>query len=304
MILVVGSINMDICMKVDTIPTPGETVLAEQVTKNCGGKGANQAVAAARAGADITILGCVGKDENGEQLLLSLENAGVNTDYIMKSSDSPSSTAYICISKNGENSIVVDSSSNKLVSVEYLEAHEFLFENADYCIVQMEIPVETVKYAIELCKEHNVKIIMNPSPLSKFDIGLVHGVDYLMPNKLELSELLGKNSELICDEDCRKFMKNNSIRNMVVTLGSLGCKIFDYNNVTLIKAQKRKVVDTTGAGDTFLGAFVTAISESKTINDAALFANIASGISVTRFGAQGSMPERKEVDYEFKKSFS
>ena len=305
MVLVVGSINMDICLDVDTIPDLGETVMAVNVSKNCGGKGANQAVAAAKLGADIIMLGCVGKDENGEQLLYSLKSSGVNTEYIMKVTDAPSSSAYICISKKGENSIVVDSSANKLVSTQYIKEHEFLFNEANYCIMQMEIPIETVETTIELCKKHNVKIVMNPSPLSKFDIGLIQGVDYLIPNEMELARMLGKKNGVICEDDCKKFMRVNEIGKLLVTLGSAGCKIFDpLQDAIYVSTKKREAVDTTGAGDTFLGAFVTAISENKSIEAAVNFANIASGIEVTRLGAQKSMPTRKEVDYEFEKNFT
>ena len=166
MIIVVGSINMDVCLNVDKIPVPGETVMAEKVSKNCGGKGANQAVAAARLGADVIMLGCVGEDENGDSLLQSLEMSGVKTEYVMKVPVA-SSSAYICISKKGDNSIVVDSSANRFVTADYIEKNKFLFADAKYCILQMEIPVETIKCVIKLCRTYNVKIIFNPSPLSE-----------------------------------------------------------------------------------------------------------------------------------------
>lgn len=305
MILVVGSINMDICLKVEHIPNPAETVLASDVVKNPGGKGANQAVAAAKLGADVTMLGCVGKDEHGDELLLSLKAAGVNTEYIMHCDNVRSSSAYVCISESGENTIIVDSSANMCVSPQYVKEHECLFSAADYCILQMEIPHETVKAAINLCKRYGVKTVLNPSPLTRFDSSLLEGIDYLVPNEIEASALLNKEYIYADINDWHNFMKKYSISKMIITLGSDGCELFEIGTDHIkFHSMKKKAIDTTGAGDTFLGAFVTAISEGQSAKQAAQFANAASGIEVTRFGAQQAMPTRREVENELQENFN
>lgn len=303
MILVVGSINMDICLRVKDIPRPGETVLSMGIAKNPGGKGANQAVAAAKLGADITMLGCVGNDEHSEALLKSLSEAGVDTTYIMRKSGLSSSSAFICVSDSGENSIVVDSSANMYVSPEYLLLHENLFQQAEYCIVQMEIPLETVKTAISLSHHYGLKVVLNPSPLNGFDTSLLNNVDYLIPNEEEAATLLGKSFNDASDEDWNGFIAKYGIGNMIITLGKMGSRHYHPGSTPVTYPSKARVaVDTTGAGDTFLGAFVSSIASGCSISDAVRFANTASGISVTRSGAQRSMPTKEEVLKELQNS--
>lgn len=305
MILVVGSINMDICLSVNDIPRPGETVLSNGIAKNPGGKGANQAVAAAKLGGDVTMLGCVGDDEHGSMLLKSLSDAGVDTQYILQKDHCASSSAFICVADSGENSIVVDSSANMFVSPEYLLQYEHLFSAADYCVLQMEIPVETVKTAIELSKKHGANIVLNPSPVNGFDKSLLHGVSYLIPNETETSDLLGKDFCNISDCDLFAFMDSYSIENMIVTLGKDGCRYYHMDHGCICtKSAPKETVDTTGAGDTFLGAVVAALSKELEIKDALVFANTASGIAVTRRGAQQAMPTKQEVADELQKHSS
>lgn len=299
MILVVGSINMDICLRVNDIPRPGETVLSGGMTKNPGGKGANQAVAAAKLGADVTMLGCVGDDEHGAMLLKSLSDAGVDTRYILRKEQCATSCAYICVADSGENSIVVDSSANSAVSSEYLLQHEQLFEKADFCVMQMEIPMETVKMAVQLCQKHKVKVALNPSPLSSFDPSVLHGVSCLVPNEAEASALLGKAFAQAGREELSAFMKRYGIEHMIVTQGKKGCSSYRDGEPDIhVEASPRKAVDTTGAGDTFLGAVITALSRGMDTKDALVFANAASGIAVTRRGAQQAMPTAQEVANE------
>lgn len=302
MVLVIGSINMDVSFSVQNIPRPGETIMATGVKRSPGGKGANQAYAAAKLGASVTMLGCVGQDESGDALLASLRDGGVDTDYIRRAEDIPTSNAFICVSASGENSIVVDSSANALVSKEYLLEHEVLFEMAEYCVLQMEIPPETVAKAIELCKKHGVKIVLNPSPLTAFDPDFLQGVEYLIPNETEAASLIGTDFEKTSETDWRDFMRDHSIKNMVITLGKQGCRYYDgVNDSKPYPSQKRAVIDTTGAGDTFLGAIVAALSQGSAISNAIIYANTASGIEVTRRGAQEAVPAREEVEHELKK---
>lgn len=287
MILVVGSINMDICLRVKDIPRPGETVLSQSISKNPGGKGANQAVAAAKLGGEVVMLGCVGDDEHGGMLFHSLQSAGVNTQHILIRQGCASSSAFICIADSGENAIVVDSSANMFVSPEYLLEHEQLFREAEFCVLQMEIPAPSVRTAMQLSKKHGVKVVLNPSPLSGFDKSFLHGVDVLIPNESEAAALME-------GQDPEAFMAHYGIGQMIVTLGSKGCMQYSRQaEPRFSPSTPRKAVDTTGAGDTFLSAFVTALSEKNP--DALAFANTAAGIAVTRQGAQQAMPTRCEV---------
>lgn len=297
MILVIGSINMDIVFQVQDIPRPGETVMAGSTRKSPGGKGANQAVAAAKLGGDVVMLGCVGQDENGSALMASMNAAGVNTDYLLRSAQTDTSCAYICVSASGENCIVVDSSANMLVSPAYLDAHEDLFARADYCVLQLEIPVETVAHAMELSRKHGVKVIFNPSPMSSFDESLLKDVDYLIPNEVEAAQLLHTDDALTQTEaDWQNFMARHRIRHVVMTAGKLGAYHYEAGKTgSFYPTQPQKAVDTTGAGDTFLGAFAAQINAGRTHAEAIPFANRASGIAVTRSGAQSAMPSLEEL---------
>ena len=287
MILVVGSINMDICLRVQDIPRPGETVLSQSISKNPGGKGANQAVAAAKLGGEVVMLGCVGNDEHGGMLLHSLRSAGVDTQHILIRPGCASSSAFICVADSGENAIVVDSSANMFVSPEYLLEHEQLFRKAEFCVLQMEIPSQSVRTAMQLSKKHGTKVVLNPSPLSGFDKSLLHGVDVLIPNESEAAALME-------GQDFEAFMAHYGITEMIVTLGSRGCMQYGAQGEPRFSpSAPRKAVDTTGAGDTFLGAFVAALSAN--LPDALAFANTAAGIAVTRRGAQQAMPTLDEV---------
>lgn len=297
MILVVGSINMDIVFQVQEIPRPGETVLCGGKKKSPGGKGANQAVAAAKLGAEVTMLGCVGRDANGQMLMASMKEAGVDTDHLLLTDAADTSCAYICVSEAGENCIVVDSSANMLVSPAYLDTHEDLFARAEYCVLQMEIPARTVKRAMELSRKYGVKVVLNPSPLNGFDHGLLQGVDYLIPNEVEAAQLLLRQTvEGLTPEDWRSFLETYGIQDVIMTAGKLGAYHYGAAGAAAhYPTREQKTVDTTGAGDTFLGAFVAALSRGDGHAKAIAFANAASGVAVTRSGAQAAMPTLAEM---------
>lgn len=297
MILVVGSINMDVCMLVHDFPCPGETILAEDVRMNPGGKGANQAVAAGKSGAEVVMIGCVGDDMAGSQLIGSIRSAGVFSNYIFVEKNCKTSTAYITVSQTGENSIVVHSSANMRLSPSHLEACEGVFEQAEYCIMQMEIADETICAAKELCKKHNVKIVLNPSPLTGFTPALISGVDYLVMNEDESSMILGIPFKDAAEREWTRFMEKNGISNVVITLGKKGCQYYSASgNSGFFASTKRKVVDTTGAGDTFLGVLIAALSRELPTEKAISCANAAAGLAVTRLGAQQSMPTWEEIE--------
>lgn len=297
MILVVGSMNMDICMLVRDFPRPGETLLADDVHMNPGGKGANQAVAAGKSGAEVAMIGCVGEDDAGVSLMNSIRSAGVCTDYISVEKGCRTSTAYITVSQNGENSIVVHSSANMRLSPAHLTSCESLFEQADYCILQMEIAVETIRAAMDLCKKHHVKIVFNPSPLNSFDSALLPGIDYLVMNEEESSAILGIPCSDASEQNWRSFMEKNEISNVLITLGKKGCQYYGTDGASgFFSSRKRKAVDTTGAGDTFLGALIAELSRKEPIEKAIPYANAAAGLAVTKAGAQQAMPTRAEIE--------
>lgn len=298
MVLVIGSINMDVNILLETILQPGQTQLCrEAVFKSPGGKGANQAVAAAKLGAEVVMLGCVGKDADGEKMRSSLREAGVNTDYVMVKDDCPTSTAYINVAASGENAIAVDSTANMHVSTAYINDHAELFARADYCVFQLEIPVDTVKSAKALCRKYGVKTVLNPSPTNPRTVELLSGIDYLIPNETEAAGLLNKPYEEITDTEWLAFMEQHRIGHTVITLGAAGCKYYTAGQEPILcPTRARQAVDTCGAGDAFLGGFVTALSEGKTEIDAISFAATAAGIQITRSGAQAAMPTRDEVE--------
>lgn len=298
MILVVGSINMDIVFQVQEIPKPGETVMSGGTAKSPGGKGANQAVAAAKLGAEVVMLGCIGKDGNGAALRASLAAAGVNTDHLLEAENADTSCAYICVSRSGENCIVVDSTANHMVSPGYLDIHEDLFAQAQYCVLQREIPEETVRHAMALSRRHGVKVIFNPSPMNGFRESLLTGVDYLIPNEVEAARLMGAASyEAVSEARWLEFLRSHGIGHMVMTVGKLGAYHYEAEgNVTFHPTEPKQAVDTTGAGDTFLGAFTAALSRGESHAKAIAFANRASGIAVTRPGAQSAMPTLAELE--------
>lgn len=296
MILVVGSINMDVNIRVKALPKPGETVLAKGITQSPGGKGANQAVAAAKSGGDVVMLGCVGADEVGEEMLRAMETYGVDTKYIHCAEKVPTSKAYIHISEDSENNIVVDSSANWLVSPQYLEAFEELFQEAEYCILQLEIPAESVLVAEKLCEKYGTKIIFNPSPIDSCKPEMLQHVHTLIVNQTEGERLSGLSAEQITEENWMEFMEKYDISNVVQTLGSKGSMFYQQGEpAQFYPAYKCKANDTTGAGDTFLGALVAMFAEQKSTEEAFRYAAVASGLEVMQPGTQNAMPNRQEV---------
>lgn len=298
MIIVVGSINMDISLRVQAIPKPGETVLAGSVCHTPGGKGANQAVAAAKMGAEVVMLGCVGNDALGIKVLDSLRKANVATNEIIKKKGT-TSTAYICVSDKGENAIVVDSVTNFSLRPEHLYAREELFRQAQYCVLQMEIPTDTVEAAMNLCRKHRVHTIVNPSPASRFAPEQFYDIDYLVPNEYEIETLLNKCWSQITDMDLQQFMQRYLIKNMVITLGERGCVYLkDEGERVICPISAKQAIDTTGAGDTFLGVMAACLDEGATLIEAVRHGNAASGLEVMRQGTQEAMPTREEVEKE------
>ncbi|MEH7177852.1 ribokinase [Neobacillus vireti] len=287
-ITVIGSINMDLVTSTNQIPEVGETVLGHSFHSIPGGKGANQAVAAARLGADVKMVGAVGDDSFGKTLADHLSNQGINTENIMKVKDSSTGIASITVSE-GDNSIIVVSGANNHVTPEVIEKNEDKIINSHILLLQLEIPLESVIRAVELAKKHRIITILNPAPIQKLPKGLLEMVDYLTPNEHEQALLF--TSIEGTEQEVEKLKEK-----CIVTKGSKGVMINKNGEEIEIPSIQVEAVDTTGAGDSFNGALAVALSEGAEIEEACRFANVVGAISVTKLGAQSGMPTKKEVE--------
>jgi ribokinase len=285
-ITVIGSINMDIVTSTNRVPVMGETVMGESFHTIPGGKGANQAVAAARLGAETYLIGCVGNDSFGTDLLQHLKNQGVHTDYVEPVTHSSTGTASITIS-NGDNHIIVVPGANYAVTPEFVSKHEQVIAESDLLMLQLEIPIESVEKAVELANKHHVKVILNPAPIQPLSKELIQKVDYLTPNEYEQQLLLNSN-------EWTEKEREEMMAKCIITRGSNGITFYQ-NGQKELPSYKVKVVDTTGAGDSFNGALAVSLSEGAALEDACQFAIAVGALSVTKLGAQGGMPTREEV---------
>ncbi|MDR7075640.1 ribokinase [Neobacillus niacini] len=286
-ITVIGSINMDLVTSTNQIPKVGETVLGQSFHTIPGGKGANQAVAAARLGGDVTMIGAVGDDSFGNTLVNHLTNQGINTENIMKVKDTSTGIASIIVSE-GDNSIIVVSGANSHITPEVIEKNEDKIFDSYILLVQLEIPLESVMRAVELAKKHGVLTILNPAPIQKLPNELIEMVDYLTPNEHEQALLF---ASLEGTEQELEKLKEKCI----VTKGSKGVMIYKNGGKIEIPSIRVEAVDTTGAGDSFNGALAFSLCEGAEIEEACRFANVVGAISVTKLGAQSGMPTKKEV---------
>lgn len=296
-ILVIGSLNMDLSVNLERIPAVGETVLGKDLSSEAGGKGANQACAAGRLGADIWMLGCVGQDEFGKKQLESLREAGVKADRLKITQEQTTGTAIIYVDSLGSNNIVVIPGANEECDTAYLEDQAELFDRCDYVVLQMEIPYESVEFAARKAKEAGKTVILNPAPTpDAIPEELYRLVDYLTPNETELMKLSRvEDTSLDCMKRGARRLLEKGAGCVIVTLGDRG-SLLVREKECLYPARKVEAVDTTAAGDCFNGAFAAALAEGLSEGDAVLFANTAASIAVTRKGASESLPVRTEVE--------
>lgn len=285
---VVGSINMDMTVKTERIPLKGETLKGEDLKYIPGGKGANQAVAAARLGADVEMFGCVGDDSAGESLVKNLQEQGVKTEHIRTVPGIPTGLAMITVGDR-DNTVIVVAGTNNCVDINYINEVRDAILECEIVLLQHEIPQETIEYVIDLCADNGVKVVLNPGPARPARKEILEKVTYLTPNEHETVILFGK------EKSFEELMKAYPEK-LVITQGSRGVSTcLKSGETVLIPARKVNVVDTTGAGDTLNGAFTVAVTEGKSITDALVFANAAAGLSTEKFGAQGGMPTYEEV---------
>lgn len=296
-LLVVGSSNTDMIIKLGRIPRPGETLLGGQFVTAAGGKGANQAVAAARAGADVTLVACVGRDMFGDRAIAGLKADKINTRHIRRDPKAPSGVALIFVAESGENSIAVATGANAKLMSKDVQAAEAAFKNADMLVMQLETSIPAITTAARLAKKYNVPIVLNPAPAAPLAPSLLKLVSIITPNETEAEFLTGiKVTDTASAEAAARVLLGKGVKNVIITLGSKGAYLCNAETSELIPSRKVKAVDTTAAGDTFNGALAVALGEGRALPDAVRFANAAAAISVTRLGAQPSAPARAEIE--------
>ncbi|HEY8955503.1 ribokinase [Chitinophaga sp.] len=294
-IVVVGSTNMDMVVKTSHIPVPGETVLGGSFLMNPGGKGANQAVTVARLGGDVLFISKVGNDVFGKQSSQLFEEEGINTFHVLSDDELPSGVALITVDESGENSIVVASGANGNLYPDDLKDALTEIAGAGLLLMQLEIPMETVHFVAGYAASKGVRVILNPAPANTLSPELLANTDIITPNKKEAEMISGiKVTNIESAKKAAKAICNMGVKNVVVTMGAMGAVICQEGKTLVIPAQKVEAIDTTAAGDVFNGALAVALSEGKLFPDAVEFANIAAAISVTRMGAQSSIPYRNE----------
>lgn len=294
-ICVIGSLNMDLVVNVDTMPKPGQTIIGSNFKEVPGGKGANQAVAMARLNGNVSMIGKVGEDGFGQTLINSLKNDKVDTTYI-QTAKGATGVALITVDKNAQNSIVVSPGANFEVKEDDIDNNIEAIKNSDIVVLQLETPLNTIKYALNKAKELNKYTILNPAPAVKLDDEIIKNVDLLTPNETELEIISGVSIET--EEDIQKaaqIMIEKGVKELIVTLGSKGSLYINKEKSMFKKAYKVEAVDTTAAGDSYTGALAVALSQDKNIGDAMDFASKVGALSVLKEGAQSSLPTLEDV---------
>jgi ribokinase len=296
-IVVVGSTNTDMVIKASHLPQPGETILGGTFFMSAGGKGANQAVAAARLGGDVSFIAKIGYDIFGKQSIELFEKEGIDTSFIVRDKLEPSGVALITVDDKGENCIVVAPGANAALNMDDINDAKNKIENASLLLMQLEVPIDIVEYVATIAEAKQVKLILNPAPAAKLSDELLCKIFIITPNQKEAEMLTGIK---VIDEASAKqaaiSLRDKGISTVIITMGVMGALVLHDNNFTMIKGHKVKVVDTTAAGDVFNGAFAVALCEQKSVEDAVAFACKAAAISVSRLGAQASAPHRYEVE--------
>ncbi|MCT8977524.1 ribokinase [Clostridium sp. CX1] len=301
-ICILGSINMDLVLRVNRMVQPGETILSKDYKKIFGGKGANQAVAARRLGANVNFIGQVGRDENGYEILEALKKDNIDVNYIRHSDNSPTGMAIITVDDEGRNSIVVVPGANMDISKQWIREREDIISESRMLISQFETPLEATIEAFRVAKEKGVITVLNPAPAKEIPDGLLKLTDIIIPNETEAFELTNTkvDDEKSIKEAASKFMEKG-VKFVIITLGERGAALVSKDKFNIIPAYKVKAIDTTAAGDSFIGALASKLQNEENIDfeqieKAIKFANKVSSIVVQRQGAQPSLPYLEEVE--------
>ena len=291
-VVVIGSANIDLVSSVASLPVPGETVLGNSFIKTPGGKGANQAVAASKLGGEVSFVGCIGSDQEGEILRSSLKNANVNCDFLISRPEVSTGNAMIGVDAEGNNSIIVNSGANSALTQEDIVAAKEIVESAQVVLMQLEISTKCLEVAVEMAS--GIKIL-NPAPVVDISKKLLEKIDVLIPNRIELARLSNKESFENLDE-LEAAAKGLGIQTVIVTLGSAGALLVSDKQTELISSPAVESVDTTGAGDAFCGSMSESLSRGLSFLESVEYSVTAGALSTTTYGAQISMPTRSEVD--------
>ncbi|OYP39184.1 ribokinase [Rhodopirellula sp. MGV] len=295
-IAVLGSINMDLVVRCAKLPTPGQTISAGSFDEIPGGKGANQAVAAVRAGGEVHMIGRVGDDGFGNQLLQHLENENVNCDGVQVTGSSPSGVAIVAVERSGENSIIVVPGANGQVTVDDVIRHGDLIRQSDVLMVQLETPFDAVEAAIQVAKESGVKVILDPAPAITLPPTLLN-VDVICPNESEAAILTGRSCDNI--EQAKKLaerLHELGAAIAIITMGEVGTVVHDGTQTMLIESHRIEAVDTTAAGDAFAGTLAVRLAMGLSLPEAIRFANVAGALAASVAGAQPSLPTAAQVE--------
>ncbi len=296
-ILVVGSSNTDMIIKMERIPKPGETILGGHFVSAAGGKGANQAVSAARAGGQVSFIARLGRDMFGDTALAGFIADKINVDYVVRDAATPSGVALIFVGSNGENSIAVASGANSKLTPADIRKAKPAFERAGVLVLQLETPLETVEAAAALGNAAGARIILNPAPARPLPDKLLRRLYLLTPNETEAEMLTGVAvTDQASAAKAAQVLLDRGVRNVIVTMGARGALVVGQDGKVKIPAYKIKAVDTTAAGDVFNGTLAVKLADGGSLLEAARFASAAAAISVTRMGAQTSAPTRAEIE--------
>ncbi|HEY8392267.1 MAG TPA: ribokinase [Capillibacterium sp.] len=293
-IVVVGSMNMDFVVSVERYPQRGETIIGKEFLMSPGGKGANQAATIGNLGGDVTFLAACGKDIFGDQLLTNLKSFGVNVEHVIRCEDTPTGIASITLESKGENRIVVIPGANHRLSVSNIERLAEEIKKAKVVLLQLEIPLETVLRTIEIAYEHNIQVVLDPAPARKLPEEIYAKIDYILPNEGEITQLCA-GYNLITEKERINKLLALGVGGILITKGEQGVTYYSTEQTITQPAIQTKVVDTTGAGDIFAGAFVFGLQKGWALEDSIKFATCAAGLSVARQGAQSSIPTFTEV---------
>lgn len=298
-IVILGSCNTDLVIKVRHFPLPGETIIGSDFMTNQGGKGANQAVSVARMGGDALFIAKVGNDSFGKNSIAAMQTESIDTQYCFVTNDAPTGVAMIDVDENGENCIIVASGANALLTADDVEKARKEIEGASILLMQLETPVPTLMYAAEIAHKAGVTVVLNPAPFPKDPLpaAFLKNIDIITPNETEAEYMSGVH---ITDEDSAlqaiQAIQKLGVSKVVITAGAAGAYTEDNGKAVCVPTRKTQVIDTTAAGDTFCGALCVSLSEGHTLTNSIAFANKAASITVTKMGAWQSIPRREALD--------
>ncbi|MBU3218157.1 ribokinase [Clostridium estertheticum] len=302
-VCILGSINMDMVVSIDKMPLVGETIFSESFKLAHGGKGANQAVASRRLGAEVYMIGKIGQDSYGSQIVNALEKERINVDSIFKDDVKPTGTAIITVDNKGNNSIIVVAGANMALNLEEIDKCKEVIASSDIIVAQFETPIEVTMEVFKFAKENGVITILNPAPAKEIPKELFAYTDIIVPNETEATTLTGVNvQDLESAKQAANTFLDNKVKYVIITLGHMGAAVISKQEAVLIPAYKVNAIDSTAAGDSFIGAITTKLTKSNlninSLVEAVKFANKVSAIVVQREGAQASIPFLNEINEE------